>query len=216
MTRHSHRRPAPALRRDRTARRGRHRLEHPYRRRARYAAVGLLALAGGVAAGTPALSTTRAAPPAAPAAAPERVLRPAAARPTVQVLARRAAPVRQVGLRWVTRTVDGRVLRGRATWYGPGFDGHRTASGDTFDSRHDLTAAHLTLPFGTRLRVCYRTCVMVRINDRGPYGNAILDLSWLAASRIGLVYRGIGTVTATVVETRRVREPDPVQQPAAT
>ena len=101
-----------------------------------------------------------------------------------------------------------RTLRGRATWYGPGFEGRRTASGEVFHSRRALTAAHRTLPFGTRLRVCHqRRCVVVRVNDRGPFGNAILDLSWLAAHRIGLDAHGIAPVTATVLATRRVRVP---------
>jgi rare lipoprotein A len=110
-------------------------------------------------------------------------------------------------LRWTVQTVDGDVLHGRASWYGPGFAGRRTASGEVFDPR-GLTAAHRTLPFGTRLRVCLDDrCVVVRINDRGPFGNAILDMSWAAASQIGLLGPGIAPVTATVLETRRVQVP---------
>ena len=205
MTRILRRRPAPAERRDRIARRGRHRIERPARRRAAYAAAGLLAVTG--AAGvTPAL---RPEPTAAVTTATtvRPLARPAAAK-VVATRPRRAAPVRKTAYRWVTRTVDGPVLHGRATWYGPGFDGRRTASGEVFHSNQALTAAHRTLPFGTRLRVCYRArCVVVRINDRGPFGNAILDLSHLAADRLGLVHAGIGHVTATVQTTERVRVP---------
>jgi rare lipoprotein A len=54
------------------------------------------------------------------------------------------------------------------SYYGPGFDGRRTANGEIFD-RDAMTAAHRTLPFGTRLVVCADRCVEVRINDRGPF-----------------------------------------------
>ena len=60
---------------------------------------------------------------------------------------------------------------------------------------HGLTAAHKTLPFGTQLRVCYRGCVDVRINDRGPFiGARELDLSYGAAKAIGLVNPGVANV----------------------
>jgi rare lipoprotein A len=96
------------------------------------------------------------------------------------------------------------VLRGRATWYGPGFAGRTTASGETYDPDHALTAAHRWLPFGTLLRVCRGPrCVVVRVNDRGPYGAAILDLSHLAAERLGMVRAGIVPVTATVLVSSR-------------
>jgi rare lipoprotein A len=187
------RRSTTTGRRDRAPRHGRHRLERSYRRPARYAAAGLLALAGAVTA--PTLDSR--------AAVPQTVtVRPLAARPSPRVVApRRAsrAAVRKAVVRQAPRPL---VLRGRATWYGPGFDGRRTASGEVFRSRLALTAAHRTLPFGTRLRVCHGArCVVVRVNDRGPFGNAILDLSWLAASRLGLVHAGIGEVTATVVRS---------------
>ncbi len=95
----------------------------------------------------------------------------------------------------------GPTFTGRASWYGPGFHGRRTASGERFNSQ-SLTAAHRTLAFGTRLRVCRGTrCVLVRVNDRGPYsGGRVLDLSSEAARRIGLVSSGVLVVTATVVE----------------
>ena len=186
---------------------GRHRAERPRtpRGRIRYAALGLLALSGAVAA--PAMSPD---PTAALAPAPEPVaLRPLAVKPAAQVVQNRRPPrraKRPARTRWVTRTVAGPVLHGRATWYGPGFAGRRTASGEVFRPATALTAAHRTLPFGTRLRVCRgERCVVVRINDRGPFGNAILDLSWLAARRIGLDSPGIAPVTATILYTKRVR-----------
>lgn len=83
------------------------------------------------------------------------------------------------------------------SWYGPGFHGRTTANGETYN-QYGYTAAHKSLPFGTRLRVCYQGCVDVRINDRGPYiGARELDLSYGAASAIGLVDAGVGTVKVT-------------------
>ena len=78
---------------------------------------------------------------------------------------------------------------GLASWYGPGFGGHRTASGERFNTGA-LTAAHRSLPFGSRVRVTNsRTgrSVVVRINDRGPFsGNRIIDLSGASARAIGM------------------------------
>ena len=84
---------------------------------------------------------------------------------------------------------------GGASWYGPGFHGKRTASGTRFN-QNAMTAAHKTLPFGTRLRVTYRgKSVVVRITDRGPYvGGRVIDLSRAAAARIGLIGPGHGRV----------------------
>ena len=86
---------------------------------------------------------------------------------------------------------------GVASWYGPRFQGRRTASGEKFD-RYALTAAHKTLPLGSRVVVSNpRTGkqVVVRINDRGPYiGNRVLDLSEAAAHALGLKASGHGWV----------------------
>ena len=83
------------------------------------------------------------------------------------------------------------------SWYGPGFHGNITANGEVYN-QNGYTAAHKTLPFGTKLRVCYRGCVDVRINDRGPYiGARELDLSYAAARDIGLVHPGVANVRFT-------------------
>ena len=83
------------------------------------------------------------------------------------------------------------------SWYGPGFHGRLTANGEVYDQM-GLTAAHKTLPFGTRLQVCYQGCVNVRINDRGPYiGARELDLSRGAAEAIGLTHPGVADVQVT-------------------
>lgn len=93
-------------------------------------------------------------------------------------------------------------LRGLASWYGDEFAGRPTANGEIFDPKQ-LTAAHRTLPFGTLVDVTYvRTgrSTRVRVNDRGPFvGNRIIDLSYAAASQIGMVDDGIGEVEIEVV-----------------
>ena len=87
-----------------------------------------------------------------------------------------------------------------ASWYGPKFHGRRTASGETFNM-HNLTCAHKTLPFGTKLQVTNLTnerSVRVIVNDRGPFVRGReLDLSYGAAKRIGLFKNGIGRVKIT-------------------
>ena len=78
---------------------------------------------------------------------------------------------------------------GLASWYGPGFTGHRTASGERFNGGA-LTAAHRSYPFGSRVLVTSRRTgrsVVVRINDRGPFvGGRIIDLSPAASRAIGM------------------------------
>lgn len=82
-----------------------------------------------------------------------------------------------------------------ASWYGKAHHGRKTANGERFDM-HAMTAAHKSMPFGTRLRVCRRSCVTVRINDRGPFVHGrSLDLSAAAARAIGL--GGVGPVQTT-------------------
>ena len=84
-----------------------------------------------------------------------------------------------------------------ASWYGPGFNGNLTANGEVYNM-YGHTAAHKTLPFGTKLRVCYQGCVDVRINDRGPFiGGRELDLSQGAAYAIGLDGPGVDYVQVT-------------------
>lgn len=105
------------------------------------------------------------------------------------------APPAQVasrGLLWGRLAQPLRVLSsmtGHASWYGPGFQGARTASGERFDM-NDLTAAHKTLPFGTRLRVTNlrnHRQVIVRVTDRGPFVHGrLIDLSRAAAQAIAM------------------------------
>lgn len=94
------------------------------------------------------------------------------------------------------------VLRGRASWYGRQFQGHRTTSGELFN-RFKYTCAHRTLPFGTHLRVTSvrnHKSVVVRVTDRGPFRHQrILDLAEIAARPLGIVDQGAATVVAEVV-----------------
>ncbi len=90
---------------------------------------------------------------------------------------------------------------GIASFYGREHDGRRTASGEIFDMS-EMTAAHRTLPFGTRVRVTNLANgrqVTVRINDRGPFlRGRILDLSYAAARKLGMVGRGVAKVRIAV------------------
>lgn len=90
-----------------------------------------------------------------------------------------------------------KVIHGEASWYGPGFHGRKTASGAIFD-QNKLTAAHKTLPLGTKARVTNLengSTVEVEINDRGPYvGQRVIDLSHAAADALGFVESGITLV----------------------
>lgn len=90
-----------------------------------------------------------------------------------------------------------RTLNGHASWYGPGFHGRKTASGERFN-RNEMTAAHKSLPFGSLVRVTDEKSgrsVLVKINDRGPYVRGrLLDLSEAAAQRLGIRGRGTGNV----------------------
>ena len=85
------------------------------------------------------------------------------------------------------------------SWYGSYFHGRTTANGETYNM-YGHTAAHKTLPFGTKLLVCYNGCVQVRINDRGPYiGGRELDLSYGAAAQIGLFDVGVDYTEVTYI-----------------
>ena len=100
------------------------------------------------------------------------------------------------------RTKKARRESGLASFYGPEFNHRRTASGERFDPK-GLTAAHRTLPFGTRVRVTNLENgrrVIVRINDRGPFRKGrVLDLSPAAARRLGFTAQGIARVRLDVL-----------------
>jgi rare lipoprotein A len=93
--------------------------------------------------------------------------------------------------------------KGEASWYGPGFYGNRTANGEVFRPG-TLTAAHRTLPFGTKVRVTNLwngRSTVVRINDRGPFhGNRVIDLAHGAAHSLGVTASGIAQVRLDVLQ----------------
>ena len=101
-----------------------------------------------------------------------------------------------------TPVLNGFPVNGQASWYGRQHHGKRTASGETYDM-NKLTAAHRTLPLGTRVLVTNRDngrTVEVRINDRGPFRRTrVLDLSYAAARQLGAIGEGVIPVTLRVV-----------------
>ena len=110
------------------------------------------------------------------------------------------------------------VQVGVASWYGPGFHGNRTANGEIYD-QYELTAAHPSLPLGTRVMVTNLEngrAVQVRVNDRGPFvdGRAI-DLSYAAARTIGMVGPGTVRVRIEVLGPTTLAAAVPVAAPPA-
>lgn len=101
-------------------------------------------------------------------------------------------------------------MQGMASWYGPGFSGRKTASGERFNPKA-LTAAHRTLPFGSSVKVTNvenGKSVIVRVNDRGPFSRGrIIDLSKAAAAKIGLLRSGTARVSlATATDTGDIKD----------
>ena len=104
---------------------------------------------------------------------------------------------------------DGKTQVGLASWYGKQFQGRLTASGEPFDMEK-MTAAHRTLPFGTKVRVqslVTEKTTEIRINDRGPFvGDRIIDLSHAAAQAIGM--QGIANVRLEIISMPPTRAAD--------
>jgi len=110
---------------------------------------------------------------------------------------------------------------GTATWYGSNFEGKETASGEKYNM-YDLTAAHLTLPFGSYVKVTNLRngkAVVVRVNDRGPIvPGRIIDLSYGAAEALQMKAYGLQQVRLDLVEPTRVAkagQPKPAYQTIA-
>ena len=104
----------------------------------------------------------------------------------------------------------GSTASGKASWYGGKFHGRKTASGERFDKRA-MTAAHRTLPFGTKVRVTSVNTgrsVVVRINDRGPFGRRerIIDLSEKAAESLGMKNAGVVRVKLEVLTAPKSKQ----------
>ena len=141
-----------------------------------------LALAGSV------FASTVLAQAAAPAAAASAAVAPAVAAPAADS----AKPAAS----------SGDTMSGKAAWYGHKFNGRTTASGQRFNAAA-MTAAHPTLPFGSRVKVTNtsnKRSVIVVINDRGPTSpSRIIDVSQAAAKRLGFTRSGVTDVTLKVV-----------------
>ena len=92
---------------------------------------------------------------------------------------------------------------GNASWYGPNFNGRKTANGERYDSE-SLTAAHPNLPFGSLVRIVNRRTgqfEVVRINDRGPYQEGReIDVSYRVARKIGLLHSGVSQVRLELIQ----------------
>ncbi len=97
----------------------------------------------------------------------------------------------------------GQILKGECSYYADKFHGNKTANGEIYDM-NGFTAAHRTLPFNTILEVKNMKngkIVRVRINDRGPFKKGrILDLSYAAAKKIGLVHMGVTQIEAKIIK----------------
>ena len=96
-----------------------------------------------------------------------------------------------------TKKIEQFSQTGKASWYGPGFHGKKTSSGERFDM-NTLSAAHRTLPIPSYARVTNLSngkSVVVRINDRGPFhGNRVMDVSKAAAKELGFIHTGTANV----------------------
>ncbi len=108
---------------------------------------------------------------------------------------------------YVLKSSAGYVERGIASWYGTKFHGKRTSSGETYDM-YAMTAAHKTLPLPTYVRVTNlenNRSTILRVNDRGPFHeNRIIDLSYAAATRLGVIAKG-----TALVEVRAINPGEP-------
>lgn len=96
--------------------------------------------------------------------------------------------------------------RGIASWYGKKFHGHRTSNGEIYDM-YQMTAAHKTLPLPTYVRVTHLgngRSVVLRVNDRGPFHhNRLIDLSYVAAKKLGITATGTGVVEIEAINPKQ-------------
>lgn len=104
----------------------------------------------------------------------------------------------------VLKNSKGYTQTGIASWYGDKFHGRKTSNGEIYDM-YAMTAAHKTLPIPSYVRVTHlknKRSIVVRINDRGPFhGNRIIDLSYVAAKKLGMQIAGTGLVEVSSIET---------------
>ena len=126
---------------------------------------------------------------------------------------------------YVLKSSRGYVATGVASWYGTKFNGQRTSSGEVYNM-YGMTAAHKTLPLPTFVQVTNLhngRSVIVKVNDRGPFEhNRLIDLSYAAAAKLGILKHGTGLVTVRAIDPRTwspdtalARRPAPDPGPAA-
>ena len=166
------------------------------------ARLGLLVLLSGCSTLTPRPAPAPVPPPSSPPASAPVSSDTRRSEPAIRAWPRsrygNPASYEVFGRRYVLLpTAAGHVERGTASWYGPGFHGERTSSGDAYDM-YAFTAAHRTLPMPVVAQVTNlrngRT-VRVLINDRGPFvGERILDLSYAAAERLDMLREGTAPI----------------------
>lgn len=110
---------------------------------------------------------------------------------------------------YVRASSEDYVERGIASWYGAKFHGRRTSSGEPYDM-YAMTAAHTTLPLPTYVRVTHLRngrSVVVKVNDRGPFhDNRLIDLSYVAALKLGIVSEGTGLVEVRALKADEAKE----------
>ena len=117
----------------------------------------------------------------------------------------------EFGVRYrVLQTSKDYVQRGIASWYGHPFHGRKTSTGETYDM-YAMTAAHKTLPLPTYVRVTDLETgnrIVVRVNDRGPFVEGrVIDLSYIAAVKLGIADRGIARVEVRALDPPAVDPP---------
>jgi rare lipoprotein A len=135
--------------------------------------------------------------------------------PRVEPLSRGGNPTSYVvfGKRYYPmRQSDGFVQRGIASWYGSKFHGRKTSNGETYDM-YSMTAAHKRLPLPSYVEVTNLENgrrAIVRVNDRGPFhDNRVIDLSYAAASRIGMLGKGTALVEVRAIDPAKWGSPEP-------
>jgi rare lipoprotein A len=110
----------------------------------------------------------------------------------------------------VMKSSKGYKARGHASWYGTRFHGRKTSNGEHYDM-FAMTAAHPTLPLPTYVKVTNlenRKSVIVKVNDRGPFhGNRLIDLSYVAAAKLGLLAKGTAAVEVVSIDPRDHHQP---------
>ena len=164
----------------------------------------LVSILGGCSFGLPKMPSIFDESDSAPSGLPDMSHVPDAVPKVERIYPYSLRPYNVLGKRYIPlRSANGYVEEGVASWYGNKFHGKKTSIGERYDM-YAMTAAHKTLPLPTYLRVTNlendRT-VVVRANDRGPFhGNRIIDLSYSAASRLGMLGKGTALVEVRAID----------------